>query len=107
MGSCIGYGLLRDFILFSSGQFDNTSSLPNRTAAPEAICAQFATRNGTCGRGKRADREIGRSSLSSRGKSPTGENLLKKWVYTPVRLRERANRSFRGGVSIAGNQTLI
>src|SRR5712692_4844064 len=67
MGSCIGYGLLRDFILFSSGQFDNTSSLPNRTAAPEAICAQFVARNGTCGAGKRADREIGRSSPQRRG----------------------------------------
>src|SRR5712692_6630320 len=67
MGSCIGYGLLRDFILFSSGQFDNASSLPNCTAAPEAICAQFVARNGTCGAGKRADREIGRSSPELRG----------------------------------------
>src|SRR5712692_288014 len=63
MGSCIGYGLLRDLILFSSGQFDNASSLPNRTAAPEAICAQFVARNGSNGAGKRADREIGRLSL--------------------------------------------
>src|SRR5229473_3535266 len=69
MGSCIGYGLLPDFILFSSGQFDNTSSLPNRTAAPEAICAQFVARNGTCGAGKRADREIGKSSPERRGGS--------------------------------------
>src|SRR5216684_2889384 len=104
MGSCIGYGLLRDLILFSSGQFDNASSQPNRAAAPEAICAQFVARNGACGAGKRSDREIGRSSLSGRGKSLDGENMRKKWVYTPA--TRKTTWFFTGGVSLTGTQTL-
>src|SRR6266704_3112987 len=55
MGSCIEFGLLRYLILFSSGQFDDASSSPGRTLAPEAICQQFVARNGSCGAGKRAD----------------------------------------------------